>query len=425
MESAKIIVAADLGDSKIAIVAAEKDENGMLKILGMESIPTPTDSIRNGVIERPSDVAGKIIELSKKLSNRLGNRCQIVRIYTNMNGYTIHSERRSVERNYSIQTKINDHELGSLRNEICASIDTDQDILFITPEEFRVDGEYAANPLNYSCLNIEANYLLALGDVRIRNNMDKAFDRAGIEMLGNNIAILSVADAVVSEKEKSDGCMVVDFGDSTTSFAVFHDGILRCLAVVPFGGRHITNDLCSLNLSEVEAERLKLEKGSLILDNAQKETGLKIKSKPGMEEKSFKLSVVNERIRARMDEIIALIIHEVEISGYKDKLASGIFITGGASKLGRLPEYLKEKTGIDVKMADHAANIEDDKGLNLTDPSYSLIIGTCLNADQSCVDVKDDKPIQPINTKGEKELKEKDGGLFGRLNKLFDTKENL
>ena len=47
---------------------------------------------------------------------------------------------------------------------------------------------------------------------------------------------IASAEAVLSEEEKEAGVVLVDIGGGTTDVAIFHEGIIRHTAVIPFGG---------------------------------------------------------------------------------------------------------------------------------------------------------------------------------------------
>jgi cell division protein FtsA len=61
---------------------------------------------------------------------------------------------------------------------------------------------------------------------------------------------IASALAVLTEDEKELGVVLVDLGASATDVALFHEGKIRYLNTVPFGGAHVTNDLVhGVNLS--------------------------------------------------------------------------------------------------------------------------------------------------------------------------------
>jgi cell division protein FtsA len=60
---------------------------------------------------------------------------------------------------------------------------------------------------------------------------------------------LASARAVLTEDEMEAGVALVDIGGGTTDLAIFHEGIVRHTAVIPFGGNVVTEDIkkgCSI-----------------------------------------------------------------------------------------------------------------------------------------------------------------------------------
>ena len=92
----EIIVAADLGNAKLAVMAAKKFADGKLEILALESEPTPQDSIRNGIITKPSEVAARLSMMLKLLANRI--KLPIYQFYVGVNGRSLRTVRVNVPR---------------------------------------------------------------------------------------------------------------------------------------------------------------------------------------------------------------------------------------------------------------------------------------------------------------------------------------
>lgn len=73
-----IIIALDLGSSKISAMMAQRTEDGKLEILNCQTIHhKPKDTpIRNGVVNNKSIVTSNIQEIISRLRNRIANRTQ-------------------------------------------------------------------------------------------------------------------------------------------------------------------------------------------------------------------------------------------------------------------------------------------------------------------------------------------------------------
>lgn len=430
MEEADTVVVADISYSRIALLAARKEEGGRLNVLGVETDGTPKGYVRSGVIERPGDVAFKVRELVKKMGNRLGDKCRIVRVYVNMNGKSICSDNFSAYRNYGRQTQITHPEIVSIENEIRAQNSTGYDVLYVEPGRYVLDGERVANPMSKSCFNLEANYLAVMADGRLKSNIDKMFDRIQEpKMADYNIGILSTARAVLNDEDRAGGVLLLDFGAETTSMAVYCDGALSRLAVIPFGGAHVTADLCSLGLSEQEAEALKINHGCVVVPSDKQDTLLKLKGKTGQGERSFKIQDVQMVIKARIDEILSVVESELELSGCGENV-HGAVITGGASRLQGLQEYLGERMGLTVRDAAWTGAVSTVAGsTDVMQQGFAPLIGLALWAKGNCVETeKDDEPeeeTKAVEKKPEQHKTKKKGGFLSGLAGLFENESNI
>lgn len=168
------------------------------------------------------------------------------------------------------------------------------------------------------CQHIEMNYLIAYAAESIQQNIADCMQSITINGKGNIPAPAAIAMAVTSDEERKEGCAVINFGSETTTLAVFESGYLRHMAVIPFGGKHITSDLMHLNLTQEEADTLKRKFGSPIIRDTEEK--LNIKGRAGSNDKHVQLKQVYSIIEARMSEIVTLCMGEIEVSGYLDKL---------------------------------------------------------------------------------------------------------
>jgi cell division protein FtsA len=128
------------------------------------------------------------------------------------------------------------------------------------------------------------------------------------------------------------GVALVDIGGGTTDIAVYHDGIIRHTAVIPFGGNVVTHDIkegCAI--LERHAEELKIKFGSALGDLAEDKKSVIIPGISGRDSKEISFKSLAYIIQSRMEEIIDAVMFEIENSEYADKLSAGVVITGGGA----------------------------------------------------------------------------------------------
>ena len=73
-----------------------------------------------------------------------------------------------------------------------------------------------------------------------------------------------------------------------------------------------------------------------------------------------------------MEEIIDAVMFEVENSGVVDKLSAGIVLTGGGALLRHLPQLVKFKTGLDVRIGYPVEQLATESIVEVNQPRYGF-----------------------------------------------------
>jgi cell division protein FtsA len=123
------------------------------------------------------------------------------------------------------------------------------------------------------------------------------------------------------------------------------------------------------------AELLKIQYGSALGDLAEEAKVVAVPGISGREPKEVSIKNLAYIIQSRMEEIIDAIVYQLEGSDCMEKLTAGIVITGGGSQLRHLPQLIKYRTGLDVRigMPNVIANSNILKEVN--HPMYSTSVG--------------------------------------------------
>src|SRR5690554_7948077 len=94
-----------------------------------------------------------------------------------------------------------------------------------------------------SGVRMEANFHIIAGRIAEAKNIQKCINKAELEVEETILEPSASAAAVLSDEEKEAGVVLVDIGGGTTDIAIFHVGIIRHTALIPFGGNVITDDI--------------------------------------------------------------------------------------------------------------------------------------------------------------------------------------
>ena len=112
-----------------------------------------------------------------------------------------------------------------------------------------------------------------------------------------------------------------------------------------------------------------------------------------------------------MKEIIDLVYHEIKVSGFENKLMTGIVLTGGGSQLRALSQLVSYITGKDVRVGLPNEHLGKESHGKVTSPMYSTGVGLVLKGFEDLV--QEDAPTTPQPTP-------KPIGALSRLKKLLE-----
>ncbi|MDD3077680.1 MAG: cell division protein FtsA [Paludibacter sp.] len=369
-------VAIDLGSSCISAMAAEIQENGALKILAVESKPTTPEEITHGIITQVSGTAFKISEIIKLIQNS-ARISEIDQISISIGARSLKNIGVSVSRfvttNKIVTSSLIDEMILECEKKVQGSNVAIYDII---PLNYELDGHTTNEPINQTATQITGHYNVIYGSEVIALGIDKCFDRTlGIVLDHAPLSIEALSAAVLDESDREDGCALIDFGAATTTLGIYKHGVLQQLSVIPLGGKNITQDIQELGISLTHAEKFKHLKGCAMENKIENPVYIQIPSieaeKPPVKISTKFLATI---IEARIEEILQPVFEA--INTYPESLEAGIVITGGASKLNNLIDYIFEKTGMYTRFGSHEEWLSEKSNPELADPAYSQLIGT-------------------------------------------------
>ncbi len=150
------------------------------------------------------------------------------------------------------------------------------------------------------------------------------------------------------------GAIVVDMGAGATSYAVFAQGNLIHLGVVPLGGQHITNDIArGLSTPTAAAERIKTMYGT-VLDSPDDDREMidcpDSYNDPGVDNERASRAVLTSVIRPRVEETLEMLRDRLAADGLLRETGSRVVLVGGASQLDGVRELAARILGKQVKL---------------------------------------------------------------------------
>jgi len=347
-DARNLLVALDIGTSKIVTLVAEITPEDTLQLIGMGS--HPSRGLKKGVvvnIESTVNAIQRSLEEAELMAD-----AKIKDVITGIAGSHIrsfNSHGMVAIKDKEVQQYDIDRVIETAR---AVNIPMEQQVLHILEQEFIIDGQGGVRqPLGMSGMRLEVKVHIVTGAVSAAQNIMKCVRRCGLEVTDLMLQPLASADAVLLDDERDLGVCLVDIGGGTTDMAVFTDGAIKHTSVIPIAGDQITNDIAmALRTPTKDAEELKITHGVALRQLASAADMIEV---PGVGERGARelsRQTLAEVIEPRVEELYSLIQRELRSSGLEELLSSGIVITGGSALMKGMVELGEEVFHMPVRV---------------------------------------------------------------------------
>jgi cell division protein FtsA len=326
----RVVVGLDIGTTKICALAAEADGSDPLAIVGFGQ--ARSDGIRKGVVVNIEKTVRSIQQAVRECELMCGT--PIKEVYAGIAGHHIQGINShgmvTVQNNRTVSEE-------DIRRVIDAAqainIPNDREVLHILPQDFIVDDQDGVqNPLGMSGIRLEVDVHIVTCSATSGQNIVKCCNLAGLDVADVVLEPLASAQAVLSQDERELGVVLVDMGGGTTDIAIYSAGSIVHTSVLALGGNHLTNDIAiGLSTPLGEAESLKHKHGVAMTTLVEPDEMIQVPSVGGRRSRTLDKRVIAEIIEPRFREVYELVSREIDKSGYRNVIASGVVITGGSS----------------------------------------------------------------------------------------------
>jgi len=396
----EILVGLDIGTTKIACFVGQRNEHGKIEILGYGK--SESVGVSRGVVSNIDRTVQSIKAAVKAAEEDSGVEIKVVNV--GIAGQHIKSlQHRGMITREETEDEIAQSDINELVDDMSKLVmPPGAQILHVLPQEFTVDSEPGIkDPVGMAGVRLEANFHIITGDIAAAKNIVKCVSKAGLELDKLVLEPLASSSSVLTEEEKEAGVALIDIGGGTTDIAIFQDGIIRHTAVIPFGGKAISQDISNgCTIMAKHAEKLKCKFGSALSQEMKENELVCIPGLQGRPPKEISLKNLASIIEARMTEIIEHVHYEIKASGFGDQLIGGIVVTGGGSQLRHITQLFQYVTGLDCRVGypnEHLHEPPSDTNI----PSFSTGVGLVIRGYEDERLTESDKK-DPLRKKKEK-----------------------
>ena len=397
MERKNYTVAVDLGSSSVVLAVGERTPEGLMDVAFV--VTKPVEGVHAGRIENIELVSRAIRDAVSEAEQQLGIR--ITEAYAGISGDFVrcarHTDHVFV---YDPQNGVNQKDVDALFDRMRnVQAPDDETIMERVPQNYMVDdNQEVRNPVGSFGKKLSSTFNFILCQKTPMQRLDMALKRLGIRMLGVVPDAMAIPEAVLLPDEKEEGVAVVDVGAGVTDVTVYYRNVVRYVATIPMGASAINRDIRTMSVPEKHVESLKQKYGSAVAELAPEDKLIRVNGRTAREAKDILLRNLATVIEARATDIVEFVQQELKDSGYADKLAYGIVLTGGSAKLKDLDELFRRVTGLDVRVAVPETGLTESSKEKVADPSCSTVVGILLHGAElgGCAVIE--RPSAPAST---------------------------
>jgi len=345
-----MLVGIDIGSHKICTLIGEALPGGAVRILGIGHAPAA--GLRNGEVVHVEEAAGAIaasLERAERVAGTTIDGALVGITGQHISGQNNRAVIPCGRRPRPIEAVDVDRVLEAAGT---VPLPEGREVLHVLPRAFRLDdGGPIVSPVGMEGFRLEAEVHIVTAAASALANLRRCLALAETGPTSLVMSTLAAAEATLTADERQLGVFVVDLGASSTGLACFHENTPVHTAVLPVGGRHMTNDLALvLQTPLAHAERIKLSHGHVLPELDEDTTEIEVLPFGQGERRFTTRRYVSEILAARADEIGTLVQEELQRSGLAERLPAGAVLVGGGSELGGLARRLCDRWGVAVRV---------------------------------------------------------------------------
>ena len=366
-----IIVAIDIGTTKICTLVGREETPGQLRILGAGV--EPSQGIRKGVVVDMVAASEALVRSVEKAERTSG--LEIDSALVSLAGSHVSSVNSRGVVGVSGRTIDEDDMARAVDAARAVAIPHNREVIHIIQRGFSIDGqEGVRKPLGMHGYRLEVETHIITASAASVENLRQCVGAAGVEVSQFVLNPLASAEVVLTETEREMGVVVCDMGGGTTDIAIYIGGDVWHTNVLAVGGDHITSDIAhGLRLPVSQAEEVKIKHGHAIRSEVSPDEYFTIR--PFGEEQPVQINrqELAYVIEARVEEIFGLVLQEIKRSGYDGLLPAGLVLTGGSSVLPGMRALASRTLGVPVRIAgpENLIGMSD----KLENPAFSTGVG--------------------------------------------------
>jgi cell division protein FtsA len=373
MKKRNVVASIDVGTTKICTILADVRDGDSPRVVGVGI--SPSRGLHKGLVVNINEARESIRDSVKKAEQ--ASNYKVESAYVGVTGRHVTSMNNrgvvAITRNDRVVRP--DDLKRVLASAQSVKTANDRRLLHVIPRSYAVDGQSGVkNPVGMHGFRLDVETHVITAAVTSIQNLVKCIRSIGIDIEDLILEPLASSEAILTEDEKQVGVILADIGGGTTDVAVFREGSIWHTSILPVAGYQLTRDIAiGLGLPFDIAEEMKKKYGSVMpVYEGKAETA------PAISQDGHGVSYQDlcDIVRARIEEILKLIMLEMPSSEYEALVPSGLVLTGGSSNLAGISALGRDILRLPVRVGIPT----DIYGIAdvLRDPAYATSVGLLL-----------------------------------------------
>lgn len=347
MSRSEIVVALDIGTTKVCVLVAEAAGPDQIEILGAGTVPST--GVRKGVVIDIPSTALAIREAVAQAERQAG--VHIASVYVGITGEHIRSLNKTGS--VAVEGEITDDHVRQARQAARSiPLPGDREILHSIPRQYIVDRqEGVRHPIGMSATRLEVESHLVTAATSFVENLIKCVQRGKVEIEEIVVEPLATGLAVLTDAEQQLGVVLADIGGGTTDITLFSNGAITHTAVIPVGGTHVSGDMgIAFRLDPEQAERLKLQYACVHEGRVDPGEFVGIQMIGEDEPREIPRRLLAQVVEPRMHELFTLLHEHVRAAADDGVFVASCVLSGGGAMLPGACDLCSEVLGMPVRL---------------------------------------------------------------------------
>ncbi len=368
-----VLVAVDVGTTKVCTIVARRVGDEQFRVVSFSVVPSR--GLARGVVTDMPDAAEAVRACIQDAARQAALTVRTA--YVGVTGSHVSFDSRSDLIGWAASKGvITRDDLDRVPFAVAkAGARPGRQIIHALPRNYTLDGQSGIkDPLGMHTRKLEVESHVVSADVSLVQSLTGAVERSGLEVEALVLEPVASAEAVLTERERYQGVVLVDIGGGTSDLIVFDRGAIELTAILPVGGFQFTNDICvTYGTDYAAAEAAKLEHGhtDTSIFGAADEIILPV---PGrVRQRRVALQELSQLMRERAVELARMIRLKMTEAGIQDPGSANVVLTGGSSQLPGIDDLFKRQLTPKLRIGGAKSSLDVPEALRA--PEFATSVG--------------------------------------------------